>query len=58
MGGRGDGGPDPPPPEKSENIGFLSNTGSDHLKNHTATQPAYDVGPSSARQPNDMMANL
>ena len=30
------GGPDPPPPEKSQNIGFLSNTGPDPLKNYKA----------------------
>ena len=28
----------PPPPEKSQNIGFLSNTGPDPLKNHKATK--------------------
>ena len=44
--------PPPHPPEKSQNIGFLSNTGPDPLKNHKATKPAFNVGPSSARQPN------
>ena len=48
---RGTGGPDPPPPpEKSRKIGFLSNTSPDPLKNHKATKPALNVGPSSARQ--------
>ena len=41
------GGPDPPPtPEKSQNIGFLSNNGPDPPKNHKATKPAFNVGPS------------
>ena len=43
-GGGGTGGPDPhPQPEKSQNIGFLSNTGLDLLKNHKATKPAFIV---------------
>ena len=33
-------------PEKSQNIGFLSNTGPDTLKNHNATEQAFNVGPS------------
>ena len=45
-GGGGAGGPDLP--EKSQNIGFLSNTGPDPLKNHKATKPELNVGPSSA----------
>ena len=51
MGGsrEGTGGPDPP--EKSQKIGFLSNTGPDLLKNHKATKQAFNVGPLSARQP-------
>ena len=40
------------PHEKSQNMGFLSNTGPDHLKNHKATKPAFNVGSSSARQRN------
>ena len=36
--------------EKSQNIGSLSNTGQNPLKNHKATTPAFNVGPSSARQ--------
>ena len=28
-----------------KNIGFLSNTGPDYLKNHKATKPALNVGP-------------
>ena len=38
------------PPEKSQNIGFLSNTGLDSLENHKATKPAFNSGPLSARQ--------
>ena len=34
-------------PEKHKNIGFPSNT-----ENHKATKPAFNVGPSSARQRN------
>ena len=30
-------------PENSQNIGFLSNTGRDPLKNHKATQPVFNV---------------
>ena len=30
----------PPPPENSQKIRFLSNTGPDPLKNHKATKPA------------------
>ena len=37
-----------PPLENYKNIGFLSNTGPDLLKNHKATKPAFNVGPSSA----------
>ena len=40
-GGRGSG-----PPE----IGFPSNNGPDPLKNHEARKPAFNIGPSSARQ--------
>ena len=46
------GGGTPHPPEKSQNIGFLSNSGPDPLKNYKATEPAFNVGPSSARQGN------
>ena len=43
----------PPPPQKiTKNIGFLCNTCPDYLKNHKATKPAFNVGPSSARQRN------
>ena len=44
------GGPDPP--ENHKNIGVLSKTGSDPLKNIKATKPAFKVGSSSARQGN------
>ena len=47
---RGTGVPDPPPLRTHKNIGFLSNTGPDPLKNHKATKSACIVGPSSARQ--------
>ena len=49
-GGTGD--PDPPPPEKSQNIEFLINSGPDPLENHNATKPAFNYGPLSARQRN------
>ena len=32
-----------PPPEKSQNVGFLSNTGPDPLKNQKATKPAISM---------------
>ena len=48
--GWGDKGSGPP----LKNIGFLSNTGPDPLKNHKATEPEFNVGPSSARQGNDI----
>ena len=35
-----------------KNIGLLTNTGPVPLKTHNATKPAFDVGPSSARQRN------
>ena len=34
-----------PTPEKLQNIGFLSNTGPDLLKNHKTTKQAFNVGP-------------
>ena len=45
----GTGGPDPL--KNHKNIGFSSYTGPDSLK-ITATKPAFNVGPSSARQQN------
>ena len=33
------------PPERSQKIGFLSNTGLDLLKNRKATRPAFNVRP-------------
>ena len=45
-------GPDPPPPEKSQKVGFLSNTGPDPLKNHKASKLEFKVRPLSARQQN------
>ena len=47
VGGRGSG-----PPEKLQNIGFLSNSGPDPLKNHEAIKPAFNVGASPSRQRN------
>ena len=41
-----------PAPENHKNIGFSNNTGLESLKNHKTTEPALDVGPSSARQRN------
>ena len=37
-----------------KNIGFLSNTGPDPLKNQKATKPEINIGPSSTRQRNAM----
>ena len=48
----GTGGPDPLPPEKSQNIGCLSNAGQDPLEKHKTTKPAFNVGLPSARQRN------
>ena len=50
-GGGGAEGPDTPS-KNHKNIGFLSNTGLDPLKNQKATQPTFNVGPSSARRRN------
>ena len=35
-----------------KNIGFPSNTGPDPLKNHKATEPEFNIEPSSPRQRN------
>ena len=32
-----------PPPGKIQNIGFLSNNGPNHLKNHKVTKTAFNV---------------
>ena len=40
------------PLKNHKNIGFLSSTGPDPLKNHKAAKPAFNVGSSSARQRN------
>ena len=48
--GGGIGGPDPSEKNTHTNLGLLSNTGSDPLKNHKATKLEFNVGPSSARQ--------
>ena len=50
-GGGGAGGSDPTP-ERSQKIGFPSNTGPDPLKNRKATRPEFNVRPSSGRQRN------
>ena len=49
-GGGGAGCSDLPIPEKTQNKGCLSDTGSDLRKIHKATKPEFNVGPSSARQ--------
>ena len=41
-----------PTPLNNKKIGFLSNTGQAPLKNHKATNPGFNVEPSSARQRN------
>ena len=38
--------------KKHKNIGFHSNSDPDPLKNYEATEPAFNDGPSSARQRN------
>ena len=40
------------PPKKHKNLGFLSNTGPDPLKNHKATKPAFNIGPPAKRHLN------
>ena len=40
------------PLKNHKNIGFLSYTGPGTLKNHKATKPVFNVGPSLARQRN------
>ena len=45
----------PPPLKNHKNIVFLSNSGPDPLKNHKATEPAFNVRPSSARQLNAIL---
>ena len=40
------------PPERPQKYRVLSNTGLDPLKNQKATKPAFNVGPSLARQQN------
>ena len=42
----------PPPLNNYKSIGFLSISGPDPLKNNKATEPAFNIGPSSARQRN------
>ena len=51
---RGDRGSGPPPLKNHKNKGFLSNTGPDSLENKKTicTKPAFNVGPTSARQLN------
>ena len=39
----------PPPLENHNNIALFSNTGTDSLENHKATNPAFNVWLSSAR---------
>ena len=40
------------PLKNHKNIGFRCNTGPDPLIDHKATKPAFNVGPSLARQQN------
>ena len=49
MGGGGNRGSGPPL-KNHKAIGFLSKTGPDPLKNQIGTLPAFNFGPSSARQ--------
>ena len=49
-GGWGEGVRTPPFLKKHKNIVFLTYSGPDPLKNHKATEPEFNVGPSSARQ--------
>ena len=51
-GGGGGGNGSGPPLENHKNLGFHSNSCPDPLKNHEATEPPFNVGPSSARQRN------
>ena len=44
-----------PPLKNHKNIGCLSNTGLDPLKNHKFTKPAFNVGTSSACQRNAIL---
>ena len=48
----GGGGVAPPPLNNKKNIVFFSNSGPDLLNNYQATEPAFNVGPLSARQRN------
>ena len=43
------------PLKNYKNIGFLSNSSPDPLKNYEATEPAFNVRPSSARQRNAIL---
>ena len=47
-GGAGGPHPTPPPLKNHKTIAFLSDTDPDHMKNHKATKPAFNAGPSSA----------
>ena len=49
-GGGGGQGVKTPLLKNHKNKGFLRNTGPDPLKNHKATKPAFNVGPSLAHQ--------
>ena len=51
------GGPDPPL-KNHKNIGFLSNSCPDSLKNYEATEPAFNVVPSWCFTGGPMMARL
>ena len=51
-GGGGWGRVSQPPLKNYKNIGFLSYTGPDPLKNHKTIKPAFNVGSSLTRQRN------
>ena len=51
-GSRGGRGVWTPPLNNHKHLGCQINSGPDRVKNHKATEPAVNVGPSSARQRN------
>ena len=49
--------PEGDPPEIHKNLGVLSNTGPDPLKNRKATMPEFNVGPSLARLGSSLLSS-